>query len=361
MSQSRAPNAVDFWRGFALVEILINHMPGNFYERFTHRAVSISDSAELFVFLAGWSLSFVAGRPGAPKPAAGVLHRLGWRSATVYGAHVATMMMAIALLAAAALVFDNPLYLEWHNAGPVFQEPIETHIGLVLLSHQLSYFNILPLYVALLAGAPVIALLGRASQWGLAIVSGGLYFAALLTPLYIPTWPLPGQWFFNPLCWQAIFTIGFLAGRDEGGGAWVRRRLPALRLIAWPIVAASAFAVWFDRLPDVANVPWPQRLFIAEKTFLTPMRLIQFLALAVAVSALYPWISRRAGALCRSLSFLGRHSLPVFCAGSIASLIGQILRFQTGGGLAFDTALVVGGLGAMTLAAWAAESREGAA
>ena len=50
----REANAVDFWRGFALVSIFVNHIPGIYYERFTHRNLSFSDSAELFVFLAGW-------------------------------------------------------------------------------------------------------------------------------------------------------------------------------------------------------------------------------------------------------------------------------------------------------------------
>ena len=36
------------------VTIFINHVPGLFYERLTHRTTfSISDSAEMFVFLAG--------------------------------------------------------------------------------------------------------------------------------------------------------------------------------------------------------------------------------------------------------------------------------------------------------------------
>ena len=58
----REANAVDFWRGFALVSIFINHIPGICYERLTHRNLSISDSAELFVFLAGWSLGLLVGR-----------------------------------------------------------------------------------------------------------------------------------------------------------------------------------------------------------------------------------------------------------------------------------------------------------
>ncbi|MGT2479265.1 OpgC domain-containing protein [Methylobacterium oryzae CBMB20] len=52
----RDPNAIDFWRGFALITIFINHIPGNTFERYTFSQYGISDAAELFVFLAGWSI-----------------------------------------------------------------------------------------------------------------------------------------------------------------------------------------------------------------------------------------------------------------------------------------------------------------
>ena len=51
---TRQANAVDFWRGLALIFIFINHIPGIYYARFTHANYSLSDSADLFVFLAGW-------------------------------------------------------------------------------------------------------------------------------------------------------------------------------------------------------------------------------------------------------------------------------------------------------------------
>ena len=86
----RAPNEIDFWRGFALVTIFINHIPGIYFERFTFRNVSLSDSAELFVFLAGCALrilvdgaaraaSTMAGvPPGSPRLSC--LCRAGFRS-----------------------------------------------------------------------------------------------------------------------------------------------------------------------------------------------------------------------------------------------------------------------------------------
>ena len=63
----REPNAIDFWRGLALVTIFINHVPGNTFERYTYSQYGISDAAELFVFLAGWSIGIATrGRDGAP-------------------------------------------------------------------------------------------------------------------------------------------------------------------------------------------------------------------------------------------------------------------------------------------------------
>jgi len=141
----RQANAVDFWRGFALVSIFVNHIPGIWFERLTHRNFSISDSAELFVFLAGWSLGLLVSSRSAATNSALLVFRLGGRAVTIYAAQILISSIALALLASAAYAFDNPLILEWHNAAAIFQEPALTHIGLVLLSHHLGYFDILPL------------------------------------------------------------------------------------------------------------------------------------------------------------------------------------------------------------------------
>ena len=145
----RQANAIDFWRGFALVSIFINHIPGIYFERLTHRNLSISDSAELFVFLAGWSLGLLVGSRKSELTAP-LVARLGGRAMTIYAAQILISSIALAILAAAAYAFDNPLILEWHNAAAVFQDPALAHIGLVLLTHQLGYFDILPLYVVLM-------------------------------------------------------------------------------------------------------------------------------------------------------------------------------------------------------------------
>jgi hypothetical protein len=354
----RAANAVDFWRGFALVSIFINHIPGVFYERFTHRNFSLSDSAELFVFLAGWSLRHVVGRPEDPTPTHQLIFRLGGRALTLYAAHMMIVMLAIALLATAARVLQNPLLLEWHNAAAVFNDPVDTHIGLVLLSHQLGYFDILPLYVVLMLLAPAIALIHRLAPNWLVPMSLAIYLTALVVPLTVPTWPTEGQWFFNPLCWQAVFVLGFAMSRERGPGGWVKANIALVRWVALPIVVAGALMVWFRWMPDPTRMPDPRLLFINGKTFVTPIRLIQFLALVAAFSVLYPYIAKVVPRLVDFLSMLGRNSLPVFCAGSVLSLAGQILRFYFRGGFVVDTILVVTGIVLLGLVAWLAEWRD---
>lgn len=354
----RHANAVDFWRGFALVTIFINHIPGNYYSRFTHANVSISDSAELFVFLAGWALRYVVSSREGPQATWYLVLRLGGRAVEIYAAHIFITMIAIAMLAASATIMSNPLLLEWHNAAAVFYDPVPTHIGLSLLTHQLGYFNILPLYVVLMAVAPVFAVIDRHAPNALLPLSLLIYVITLSVPVPIPTWPTDGQWFFNPLAWQLVFVLGFVIAREDGAGGFVRRHLVVIRWLSLPIVVAGVLIVWNSWWADPTAMPQPRLLFISDKVYVTPMRLIQFLALIAVLSLTYPFIKRLAPPVVEFLSMLGRHSLSVFCVGSILSLTGQIIRFVYRGDIVVDTVVVIFGIVVMAFAAWLPEWRE---
>jgi hypothetical protein len=205
--------------------------------------------------------------------------------------------------------------------------------------------------------APAFVIIDRFAPPLLIPLSLSLYFAALAVPFTAPTWPVDGQWFFNPFTWQAIFVLGFALSRDEGLGSLVRRNIDRIRMAAAPIVLACVIVVVLNWLPDPTKVPEPKLLFINGKSFLTPVRLIQFLALAAVFSAAYPVIARFAPAVTEPLSQLGRNSLNVFCVGSLLSLSGQIVRFLYGGGLVVDTIVVVVGVGLLWLTAWMSEWR----
>ena len=173
----------------------------------------------------------------------------------------------IALLAATAFYTDNPLILEWHNASAFFLDPAHVQIGIVLLTHQLGYFDILPLYVVLMLVAPAIAVIDRLARPLLVPLSLALYFASLTVPFTATTWPVEGQWFFNPFTWQAIFVLGFALSRDEGLGGVVRRNINGIRYVALPVVVVTrnARSVQLVSRPDqtaraAAAVPQRQEL-----------------------------------------------------------------------------------------------------
>jgi hypothetical protein len=355
----REPNEIDFWRGFALVTIFVNHIPGNFLERFSYRNLSLSDSAELFVLLAGWSMRLSIDNPKRPLNIGGIVYKLWARAFTLYVAQTFITEIAIFILAAASVWLDAPFLLDWHNVGAVFREPIEAHIGLVLLTHQLGYFNILPLYVVLMIAAPIIALIYRAMPPLLLPISVGLYVLTLSLGLNFHSWPIEGTWFFSPTAWQLIYVLGFLlAGKSTDLGAFARRHLKVLRYIAIPIIILGVVIASTRFFPDLLDLPHPSLFFIVfDKTFLSPDRLVHMLALCALFAGAYAHLAKWLPGLAKFLAMLGRNALNVFCAASLLSLCGQIVRFIYGGSVVTDIILFIIGVAIMAFIAWITEWR----
>jgi hypothetical protein len=353
----RATNAIDFWRGLALVMIFIDHVPGNYYSNWTMQNFAISDAAELFVFLAGCSLSVATGGPHRPEPWLHTLLRLVSRAVQIYRAQIVVTVIALALLAAAAILRENPLYIEWNNAGAAFYDPLRTTVGTVLLSYQLHFVDILPMYVVLMLLAPL--LIGGARRWpkGTIALSFTIYATALIIPLNLPTWPVTGGWFFNPLSWQFLLLVGFLSSElyqsSQGFHVWLRR-------LFWPalvIVGAGLILKLNHYAPDPYAVPWPRYLFLFDKTYLSPVRLLSVLSIALVFFGVFATLDERLDRTVRFLCGLGRNSLAVFCIGSLLSVAGQIVHFIVGGGLTIDTIIAIIGITLMGWTAWFVEWR----
>jgi hypothetical protein len=152
--------------------------------------------------------------------------------------------------------------------------------------------------------------------------------------------------------------LGFVLAREDGIGGFVRRHMRAIRILAVPIVLASVLVVRYGWWPDPTTLPSPKLFFLLSKTYATPPRVIQFLALVAVVSVTYPYIRHFAPWLVEFLAVLGRNSLYVFCVGSILSLAGQIIRFLYQGNIYIDTAVVISGVAIMAATAWLAEWRK---
>ena len=353
----RAPNSIDFWRGFALVTIFIDHVPGILFEKYTFREYSLSDSAELFVFLAGFSLRFVVASL-SDEPLSALVYRLAGRALTIYYAQILITIFALAIIAGAARLLDQPYILQWHNASAAFDDPVEAHIGLVLLRYQLGYFNILPLYVVLMAAGPTIAAIDRLAPRLLLPLSFALYLYTLVTGFNLPTWPVEGNWFFSPFAWQFIFILGFVLGGPRGWSSFSPRTKNILFWLSALQTAIGATIALADFTPDPANLPDPKLFFLFDKTFLSPARVVHALALACFFSGAFSRLSRWVTPLTDYLALLGRNSLNVFCTASLLSLCGQIARYVYNGRLEIDFLVLLVGLTGMGAAAWVSEWRK---
>ncbi len=358
---SRRDYRVDFLRGLALASIFINHVPGNFYEKLTHKNFGFSDAAEVFVILAGFASAyayFARFERGETWEAT----RKAWRRAGVlYVSHVVTTVAGVALFCLATLYFTHQGYLDdtivFMNTKPLMDDTVRGFIGLVTLGHQLGYFNILPMYMALLLMLPAIMILARRSLWLLFAVSLTLWFMTGYFAFDVPNYPLPGGWFFNPLAWQFLFVVGFILGQRQREA----KPMPFSGLLYGLCALYLVLAWWwvpFDWLINFSGIQLPATIWSFDKGFVAWPRLLHVLALGYVV--MMSPLGRLMHLIPATNFFtaMGRHSLPVFCVGSLLSMAGTIVRYEVGGSLTVDTLIIAAGLAVMAILARILDGRK---
>ena len=359
MQSSKRDHRVDFLRGLALASIFINHVPGNIYEKLTHKNFGFSDAAEVFVILAGYASAYAylaAFQRGDRFDASLKAWQRAW---VLYLSHVTTTVAGIAIFSAAALWLGTQAYVDdsfvFMNLKPFFADPERGLIGIAVLGHQLGYFNILPMYMALLVMLPAMMWLASHSMKLLWAASIALYLLTAVIPLEIPNYPLPGGWFFNPFAWQLLFVFGFTLGqwKREGKSVPLNPWLLALSLL---YLALAYWWVPFDWLIHFSGIELPRTIWSFDKTFVALPRLLHVVALTYAVTMLLGGLMARISPS-NAFTAMGRHSLPVFCVGSLLSMIGTILHRELGGGFLIDTAIIGGGLWLHALLAWLLDGR----
>ncbi|MGO4570520.1 OpgC family protein [Microvirga sp. 2TAF3] len=323
MKELERNTTIDFWRGLVLVIIFVNHIPGNIIEHLTPRSFGFSDSAEAFIFISGLSLALVYYHKIPQGDVIGVVRRCVRRSLELYRMHLLLTAGAIALFSIGYELSDDIGLIEADGRSAVFGDTTKGVTGILLLGHQLGYFNILPLYIALMLWAPVAMILARIHVLFALAVSGGIYALARTGVLVLPTWPEPGTWFFNPFAWQLLFTIGIVAGV-----VFTKRPIPLTRTCAISCIAvltASLLVIMdvFGLAPGLRDAAFTQ--LDLPKYDLGLGRLVHFLALAYLLTQ---W---RVGEMLErtfigpDLRRLGRNGLVIFAAGSLLSALGQVI------------------------------------
>ncbi|MEO1556477.1 MAG: OpgC domain-containing protein [Pseudomonadota bacterium] len=291
---------LDFFRGIAMFIILFAHTPGNFLTSWIPARFGFSDATEIFVFCSGMASAIAFGatfdRAGWALGTARVVYRI-WQ---VYWAHVGLFFATAAMLAYLTdLEFTTRNYWGQLNLWMLFVEGEHWENPNILFSFMTlqwvpNLFDILPMYMVILAMMPIVILLGRTHFALLAAASITLWFfgqRAFMENLGLPylnftAEPWVGnddwqrRWFLNPFGWQLVFFTGFAFMRG-----WIPKPpvTPVLFALATLIVLANVplsnigvreFGFDWAREWRIENRQW------ISKSDFGLLRYVQFLALA---------------------------------------------------------------------------------
>ena len=334
---------IDVFRALALISIYVNHIPGTFYENFTHKNLGFSDAAEAFVLISGMAVGLAYGLKYQRGNRVLMTLKALRRTATLYLTHIVCTLVTLAIFSFGAIWFAAPELLVKINIETVLTDTPQTLVGLVTLGHQLGYNNILPLYAVLLALTPVFLFVARKNTPLLLGVSFLVWLLAGIYRVAPHNYPTGGVWFLNPLSWQFLFVIGMVATVHVRKGG----RLFVHPVLVWGAAAYLILSLLWVTVPlwsiDI-SAALPVVLTGFDKTFLSTPRLLHVLAAAYLI-AVIPQLSNLARLDEKNpLSILGKYSLPVFVTGTLLSMVGQVVKTVYVSSFSLDSLLIFGGL-----------------
>lgn len=324
---------IDVVRGFCLLNIFINHISLGLLRELSISKIEMSDSAEIFVFLAGLSVFFFANREWQTS-----LGRILRRALTLYATNLLIIVATIALLFlidevnGSAKIFDTePLdILQRRN-------PAEVFASILTFSQSYGYSMVLRLYVFLMLWAPFALWLARRRFWYPLVPALLIWASAGHFDLVIRNEFTDEPFALTLLPWTLVFTCGISLGaaiaQDVAlprGAAliWVASAYVILCvvLVAWILPKSAAVQAWFATRNDHFWLG-------GSKTYQSPVRVLHLLA------CVYIFIVGRDLPVIRlfyrasqdnPLCLLGRSSLAVFSVGAVAAvLIDEILYLLT--------------------------------
>ena len=366
--QARRPRDVrlDLARGLTMLIIFVAHVPGNPWSDYIPARMGFSSGAETFVLCSGLASGLAFG---------GVYARQGWAAGNSRIARRVMQLWAIQIVAFAAfatlmlgldqVLGSSVLEQRYALAGLVATLP-DRLIALATLRYVPIFFDILPLYIVLLAATPLVVWLAGRSRRGLVVVMLSLWALAQMGQINLPAHPDTGAgWYFNPLAWQLLFFAGF--GMTAGWFA-VPARTPLRMALALGIIVISVpLTFWpfhqaFPALGAINHAIYPADAI----TRLHPLRLVHTLALAWLFAtvldshraALARWADTPVG---KPLLMIGQQALPTFIAGIVLSALAGIVLDVAGQGAAVAAAVNLAGIALLVLVAHAARALKHAA
>lgn len=328
---------LDLVRGLTMLIIFVAHVPNNLWADYIPARMGFSSGAEIFVLCSGIASGLAFGGTFLRKGFREGCRRIAKRISQLYLAHLGLIVGLGGLALAIDAAQHATLLTSRYDLHGFVTAPLATALTYAGLAYVPAFFDILPLYIVLLALVPAAMLLaGR--PWLLLGLSVALWAGVLATRIGLPNLATGGVWYFNPFAWQFLFLLGFGWAR----GWWpvpAPRQSALLWLSAAYVLAAIPLNFW-----AINDGTWPWltevQAFIYPAdaiTVLHPTRLLHVLALAyLTLSALEPLRRRLDHPAISGLIAVGQNSFATFLAGLALSMLGGILidRYGQGGGVA---------------------------
>ena len=362
LAEGRA-RRVDFYRGLALLFMFWDHIPGNIMGNLTLRNFGLSDAAEIFVFLSGYSAVVAYGRVMQRDSYPSACRRILFRSWKLYVMHIFLLVVLMGVVFVLNNYVETRDFIDEMHLGYFLSDTERVLVDALLLRFKPNLMDPLPLYIVLMLGlAVVLPLLLRRPLWVV-----GASFALYVLVLAFD-WNLPGQtgehWFFNPLAWQFLFVLGGAAAAMDLCSSTHPDPFPKVlhgAAVTYLLVSCVWALSW--RWPELHALIISRDLgaliYPISKTNLSPLRLLHFVALAIVVATVLPvgaWLENRLG---RFLRLLGRHALEVFCLSVVLSPIADALSAMADDIWSVQIVTALAGVGLMAALALALDWPQG--
>ena len=316
---------LDFFRGIAMFIILLAHTPGNSWTLWIPARFGFSDATEIFVFCSGMASGIAFGSVFLKRSWFLGAARIVFRVWQVYWAHIGVVLVSAALAVAIDAVDFGAAdkdYTKWFPIGGFFSategRPAETLLGLFTLTYIPGLFDILPMYLVILAMVPLVMAIyrfgGREAVFAFVAVTwlcanlagyartmedaegmstlqaGAVWLGGHLSWMNLPgiPWQPNATWFFNPFGWQLVFFTGFSFAMGWIPAPPVNRLLVILAIAVVVLTVPWAWHKTYQYLtgyiPDsmVGRFLWDSRETIEPvrwKTWVGAWRYAHFLAI----------------------------------------------------------------------------------
>ena len=169
---------LDLFRGIANWAIFLDHIPDNVVNWITTRNYGFSDAADLFVFISGYTASFVYARMMIERGFIVGATRLTKRVWQLYVAHIILFVIYIASISYLALRFGDSEIINEFNVAGLVDNATETLRQGLLLKFKPVNLDVLPLYIVLMGlFPPVLWMMLRQPNWTM-LASIALWLAA---------------------------------------------------------------------------------------------------------------------------------------------------------------------------------------